>query len=111
MIVLTAGTGGTLTGIARKIKERLPQCKIIAVDPKGSILAQPESLNDWLGTYKVEGIGYDFIPIVLDRDPHLVDKWYKSEDTESFEYSRKLIKHEALLCGMQSISIISYLPY
>jgi len=107
MVVLTAGTGGTLTGIARKIKERNPQCKIIAVDPRGSILAQPDSLNDWLGTYKVEGIGYDFIPIVLDRDPHLVDKWYKSEDKESFDYARKLIKHEALLCGGSSGSALA----
>jgi len=107
MIVLTAGTGGTLTGIARKIKERLPNCKVIAVDPRGSILAQPESLNNWLGTYKVEGIGYDFIPIVCDRDSHLVDKWYKSEDKESFDYSRKLIKHEALLCGGSSGSALA----
>jgi len=102
MVVLTAGTGGTLTGIARKIKERNPSCKIIGVDPRGSILALPETLNDWLGTYKVEGIGYDFIPTVLDRDAQLVDKWYKSDDQESFDYARKLIKHEALLCGGSS---------
>jgi len=107
MVVLTAGTGGTLTGIARKIKERNPACKIIGVDPRGSILAQPEALNDWLGTYKVEGIGYDFIPTVLDRDPGLVDKWYKSEDQESFDYARKLIKHEALLCGGSSGSALA----
>ena len=44
MIVMTAGTGGTVSGIARKIKEKLPLCKIVAVDPKGSILAVPDSL-------------------------------------------------------------------
>ena len=42
---MTAGTGGTITGVARKIKEVVPTCKIIGVDPHGSILAQPENLN------------------------------------------------------------------
>jgi len=44
-LFLTAGTGGTLTGIARKIRERIPQCKIIGIDPFGSILALPNELN------------------------------------------------------------------
>jgi len=101
-VVITAGTGGTLTGIARKMKERLPNVKIIAVDPEGSILAQPESLNGAITSYKVEGIGYDFIPIVLDRDSHLVDKWVKTRDKESFIMARRLIKEEGLLCGGSS---------
>jgi len=42
---LTAGTGGTLTGVARKIREKIPTCKIVAIDPYGSILAKPEELN------------------------------------------------------------------
>ncbi len=63
--MLTAGTGGTITGIARKIKERCPNCKVIGVDPVGSILAQPESLNGPIHSYAVEGIGYDFIPKVI----------------------------------------------
>jgi cystathionine beta-synthase len=64
MIVLTAGTGGTLTGIARKLKEKKPSIIVVAVDPKGSILAEPDALNDEkrLQSYAVEGIGYDFIP-------------------------------------------------
>jgi len=100
LVVLTAGTGGTLTGIARKLKERLPNVKIVGVDPEGSILAQPESLNDsGVGSYKVEGIGYDFIPVVLDRSTELVDKWYKTVDRESFNMSRRLIRSEGLLCG------------
>jgi cystathionine beta-synthase len=102
MVVMTAGTGGTLTGIARKIKERVPNCKIVGVDPEGSILAVPETLNTKTGTYKVEGIGYDFIPIVLDRSHELVDKWYKSEDKSSFQMARRLIKQEGLLCGGSS---------
>lgn len=100
LVVLTAGTGGTLTGISRKLKERLPNVKIVGVDPHGSILAQPESLNEsGVGSYKVEGIGYDFIPAVLDRSPELVDMWVKSDDKESFSMSRRLIRSEGLLCG------------
>lgn len=68
MLVASAGTGGTITGIARKLKEKCPGCKIIGVDPEGSILAEPEELNQTDQTsYEVEGIGYDFIPTVLDR--------------------------------------------
>lgn len=46
MIVAGAGTGGTISGIARKIKEKCPNCKVVGVDPLGSILAQPDSLNE-----------------------------------------------------------------
>uniref|UniRef100_A0A8C8CIR6 Cystathionine beta-synthase n=1 Tax=Oncorhynchus tshawytscha TaxID=74940 RepID=A0A8C8CIR6_ONCTS len=68
MLVAGAGTGGTITGIARKLKERCPNIQIIGVDPEGSILAEPEELNKTDKTqYEVEGIGYDFIPTVLDR--------------------------------------------
>lgn len=101
MLVAGAGTGGTITGVARKLKEKCPNVKvsrqngrtppeprppreqrpfffsvcvpppppqIVAVDPEGSILAEPEELNKTDKTqYEVEGIGYDFIPTVLDR--------------------------------------------
>ena len=63
MVVLGAGTGGTVTGIGRKIKEERPDCVIVAVDPEGSTLARPEELNESnVSAYEVEGIGYDFIP-------------------------------------------------
>lgn len=98
MLVAGAGTGGTITGIARKLKERCPNIKIVGVDPEGSILAEPEELNKTDKTqYEVEGIGYDFIPTVLDRS--VVDTWYKSDDEESFNMSRMLIREEGLLCG------------
>lgn len=66
---LPAGTGGTLTGIARKLKERNPALIVVGVDPRGSILAEPDNLNEErrLQSYVVEGIGYDFIPAVLVR--------------------------------------------
>jgi len=61
MLVAGAGTGGTLTGTAKRLKEYNPQIQIVGVDPEGSILAIPDSLNDAkrLEAYHVEGIGYD----------------------------------------------------
>ncbi|XP_043557379.1 cystathionine beta-synthase a isoform X1 [Chiloscyllium plagiosum] len=106
MFVAGAGTGGTITGIARKLKEKCPGCKIIGVDPEGSILAEPEHLNQTdVSTYEVEGIGYDFIPTVLDQS--VVDKWYKSNDKKSFQVARQLIREEGLLCGGSSGSAVS----
>ena len=60
LLVAAAGTGGTVCGIARKIKEKCPNCIVIGVDPVGSMLALPEALNDDNGSgfYEVEGIGY-----------------------------------------------------
>ncbi|KAL6081572.1 hypothetical protein STEG23_005231 [Scotinomys teguina] len=106
MLVASAGTGGTITGIARKLKEKCPGCKIIGVDPEGSILAEPEELNQTEQTaYEVEGIGYDFIPTVLDRA--VVDRWFKSNDEESFTFARMLIAQEGLLCGGSSGSAMA----
>ncbi|XP_062862444.1 cystathionine beta-synthase-like protein isoform X1 [Trichomycterus rosablanca] len=106
MLVAGAGTGGTITGIARKLKEKCPNIKIIGVDPEGSILAEPEELNKTDKTqYEVEGIGYDFLPTVLDRS--VVDDWYKSNDEESFTMSRMLIRQEGLLCGGSSGSAMA----
>jgi cystathionine beta-synthase len=106
-IVAGAGTGGTITGLARGLKKHNPDIKVIAADPFGSILALPETLNLEHANepYKVEGIGYDFIPDVLDRNA--VDKWYKTDDRESFAYARRLIAEEGLLVGGSSGSAIS----
>lgn len=106
MAIVGAGTGGTVTGIGRKLKELCPNCIIVSVDPEGSILAEPESLNKSdVSFYELEGIGYDFIPTVLDRS--VVDKWYKVADFDCFNMARRLIKEEGLLCGGSSGAAMS----
>jgi cystathionine beta-synthase/cysteine synthase A len=100
MVVITAGTGGTISGVARYLKEKNPDILIIGVDPEGSILGGREEVF----TYQVEGIGYDFIPGVLDRD--LVDRWIYVNDRDSFRMARRLIREEGLLVGGSSGSAI-----
>ncbi|XP_043788096.1 cystathionine beta-synthase [Apis laboriosa] len=99
-LIAGAGTGGTISGIGRKLKELSPNIKIIAVDPKGSILDPSIESQNEVGFYEVEGIGYDFIPTVLDRN--VIDKWIKTEDNESLNAARMLIRQEGLLCGGSS---------
>lgn len=107
-VVAGAGTGGTISGIAKYLKEQNPSIQIVGADPVGSILALPESLNNTpISSYKVEGIGYDFVPKVLDRD--LIDVWYKTEDKPSFKYARQLISNEGVLIGGSSGSAFSAL--
>lgn len=105
-LVAGAGTGGTITGIAKALKKHNPKIKVVGADPKGSILALPESLNsEGVGSYQVEGIGYDFVPDVLDRNT--VDEWIKTEDRESFLLARRLIREEGILVGGSSGSALS----
>ncbi|CUS12364.1 unnamed protein product [Tuber aestivum] len=106
-IVAGAGTGGTVTGIARGLRKHNPEVTVICADPIGSILALPAELNDSNAGYKVEGIGYDFVPDVLDQK--IVDTWVKTADRDSFLFARRLIKDEGLLCGGSSGSALSAL--
>jgi cystathionine beta-synthase len=96
MFVAGAGTGGTLTGVAKRLREKCPGVIIVGADPLGSILGG----GDQVASYKVEGIGYDFVPDVLDRD--LIDTWIKTNDRSSFLLARRLIHEEGLLCGGSS---------
>jgi len=96
MVVMGAGTGGSITGVARRLKAHNPKCIVVGADPVGSILGGGTEV----GTYKVEGIGYDFIPDVLDRS--LVDEWVKTTDQPSFLLARRLIREEGLLVGGSS---------
>ncbi len=93
MVVMGVGTGGTITGTARRLKEFNPNIKIIGADPEGSILGG----GDEVKPYHVEGIGYDFFPEVLDNS--LVDQYIKTNDADSFRLARQLVREEGLLCG------------
>ena len=93
MLVAGVGTGGTITGIAKKLKEKIPSIKIVGVDPYGSILGG----GDEVYPYKVEGIGYDFFPDVLDNK--LIDEYMKINDKDSFLMAKRLISEEGLLVG------------
>src|SRR5438105_8728427 len=93
--VAGVGTGGTLSGVARYLKERNPEVKIIGADPEGSILSggTPKS-------WKVEGIGEDFVPKTFNSQ--LVDDWVRVGDAESFHMARELARREGILVGGSS---------
>jgi len=131
MIVATVGTGGTLAGLAYALKKEIPGLIVVGVDPHGSdlavqgkgliknastsykVIADSNKSSPSLSQYKVEGIGYDFLPDVLtwsnktkptddktvDPRKDLVDYWFKTSDEDSFVMSRRMIREEGLLCG------------
>ena len=98
--VAGAGTGGTLTGVGRRLKEHDPSIQIIGADPEGSILGG----GDLVATYQVEGIGYDFFPETLDRS--VVDRWIKTNDEHSLPLALRLIREEGMLVGGSSGSVM-----
>lgn len=89
------GTGGTISGTAKFLKEKNPQIKIIGVDPEGSIYS-----GDKPKAYMVEGIGYDFWPKVF--DVKIVDKMYRIGDKDSFREARRMAREEGILGGGSS---------
>jgi cystathionine beta-synthase len=92
VFVAGAGTGGTLTGVGKYLKEQNPDIKIIGADPDGSILSgsAPKS-------WRVEGIGEDFVPKTLNSQ--IVDEWICIKDAESFYVARAMARQEGILLG------------
>ena len=94
------GTGGTITGTGKYLKEKNPDIKVIGIDPKGSALREyfyTKKITPLIKTYKVEGIGQDYVPGVLDFQH--IDEMIEVTDKESFLTARRLVKLEGLLVG------------
>ena len=104
-VVIGMGTGGTISGIGRYLKEQNPNIRVIGVDPVGSLLLEtwqqgklPESAE--AKTYKVEGIGEDFLPSTLDLS--VIDEVIQVGDRESFLWARRLVREEGIFSGGSS---------
>ncbi len=91
-LVIAVGTGGTITGIGRYLKEQNPEIQVIGGDPEGSIYA-----GGPVHPYRVEGIGEDFWPETL--DPEIIDRYVTVSDRDSFLAARRLVAREGLFAG------------
>jgi cystathionine beta-synthase len=94
-IVVSVGTGGTISGVGRYFKEKKPEVLIVGADPEGSVYTAEG--DDDLHPYLVEGIGKDTWPKTM--DPEVVDEWVRVSDRHSFQWARRLAREEGILAG------------
>ncbi len=100
-LVAGVGTGGTISGTGRYLKEKNPSAKIVGVDPEGSILASKFGGKESRArAYKVEGIGEDFVPGTLDMQ--VIDSFVTVSDKEAMLMTRRLAREEGILAGSSS---------
>jgi cystathionine beta-synthase len=97
VVVAGVGTGGTITGIGRYLKERKPEVMVVGADPEGSVFSAPEEDPK---PYLVEGIGEDFWPETF--DPKVVDRYVRVSDRDSFLLARRITREEGILVGGSS---------